>query len=716
MEGPSEWVPDVQLKQEVMSDESTEYGGYRTDLGQGTKLHVKSEFRQKQPVVFLEKLDLTSFKNGTYHTSDLQNSPVPFQGPHVDYEEEPDADFRDNPGESAPLERKYVTSSLLSRIKIEEAEEDGNPKSELVNKSAILRLVLKQESDIGSSTNEPSDSRPEIERQGETVTVTGKSKEDDTHREISDRNSNMRKNPVVLLERLDPILVRYHSKPSDSASSSSSFQLKTEGGSGVDHGSVHNHIPENDGIDNKNTGRMSVSVPELSLQKEQKVSKMKAVDTVTSNKDTNKLHLKTTNKSASRNSLNPPNNTNSSSLRGHVKDGHNKDETFSCDMRSETFNSINSPKEHLRILHNNEQHMFLRNQCPSTFKEKDILYKDNSHIHSNDPNFACTQCSRKFELKKDLQIHKESVHNNERPFPCGQCSKTFKFSSALRVHARCVHREIRPFSCDQCGRKFKLKGNLKRHGGSGLDHVFVHNHVPENQGIDRLSMNTKFLSKNKRKTSKTKDPETFTSTPIKENIRVPTPEKSAPTRDLNSPSNASTVLTHLSRQNKYPPDERKLKSETADRHTNSDAQISANVQYSRPHTSDQLSPSSEYSPQVQSKPPVSSPVMHMDEDRPFSCVECSRKFTSRAALRRHVIRRHNGDEIFFCEKCSVRFKSNVYLQAHLRNSHDSERPSCSQSSSPFESKHNLCNRIIHIRSNDRNFACTQCSRLQQLCL
>ena len=92
------------------------------EFGQDIKLRVKSKLQQ-EPVVCLEKIDLTSFNNGTCYTGDLQKSRAPLREPDVDYQGEPDVDRENSQAESSPLERKYVTSSLLSVIKVEEVEE-----------------------------------------------------------------------------------------------------------------------------------------------------------------------------------------------------------------------------------------------------------------------------------------------------------------------------------------------------------------------------------------------------------------------------------------------------------------------------------------------------------------------------------------------------------------------------------------------------------------
>ncbi|CAH0395527.1 unnamed protein product [Bemisia tabaci] len=673
MDGPLEWVPDVQLKKEVVSDESTEYEEYRIDLRQDTMLHVKSEFGQKQPVVFLEKLDLTSFNSRTGYTGDQQNSPVPFQEPHSDYQEEPDVDFRDNLAESAPLERKYVTSSLLPRIKVEEAEEDENPLTELVSKSAILRLVLKQESDVGSSTNEPYDSRPEINHQDETV--TGKSKGDGTHQIISGRNSNRRKNPVVLLERLDPVLVRYHLKTSDSAPSSSRsapslFQVKTEGRSGVNHGSVHNYITENEGI-----YRMTVNIHKLSLRKEQKVSKMKAVETFTSNKDTNKLLHKTTGKFASKCSPNPPNNTNSSSLRGHVVDGHTKDETFSCDMCSEIFNSITSVKEHLRISHKNEQQMFLRRQCPSTFKIKHILC------------FACTQCSRQFQFKKDLQIHLKSVHNNQQPFPFARCSMEFKGKKTLQVHTQCVLTEVRPFSCNQCSRTFNFKSNLKTHVQCVHDgsRPFSCHHCSR-QWKTKSQLRTHL-------------------------IRVHNPDQPFSCDQCSRTfSWKNNLRRHVLRVHG---EDRPFACGQCSKSFKSKGDLTYHLKCA--HSANRPFSCNRCFRTFNLKSHLNRHVfiVHSD-DRPFSCSQCSKSFKSKGDLTQHRKGVHSDDRPYSCGQCSKSFKLKGDLTRHLMCVHSIDRPfSCNQCSRTFSLKCLLKNHVSTVHSEERLFSCGQCSKASE---
>lgn len=52
----------------------------------------------------------------------------------------------------------------------------------------------------------------------------------------------------------------------------------------------------------------------------------------------------------------------------------------------------------------------------------------------------------------------------------------------------------------------------------------------------------------------------------------------------------------------------------------------------------------------------------------FVCEDCSRKFTSRSNLRRHV-RTHTGEKPFMCEVCKRRFTQSNNLYAHRKQVH-----------------------------------------------
>ncbi|XP_018904169.2 uncharacterized protein [Bemisia tabaci] len=222
-------IPGVQLKNEFVSeDPMKDEDEHRADLCQDALIHNGSELNQHQPITQNE--DVKLFARSWCNIDD----PL-VQKPSV-LLERLDAKFMDSLTSPLSAERKYVTLSLIKNIKVEEGEDDKNPLREHSSKIAVLHLVPKREIDIEfpntAMIKELPDSKPEVKLHHELIFDGTEEYFDNGHQGISTQSSNSLKNPIVVLEKLDPELVRSHLKGIENSPSPSysvpPFELRIE--------------------------------------------------------------------------------------------------------------------------------------------------------------------------------------------------------------------------------------------------------------------------------------------------------------------------------------------------------------------------------------------------------------------------------------------------------------------------------------------------------
>ncbi|KAL3983451.1 HMG box transcription factor BBX [Sarotherodon galilaeus] len=97
-----------------------------------------------------------------------------------------------------------------------------------------------------------------------------------------------------------------------------------------------------------------------------------------------------------------------------------------------------------------------------------------------------------------------------------------------------------------------------------------------------------------------------------------------------------------------------------------------------------------------------------NDEKPFNCFVCGRKFGHRRNLNRHL-RTHTGEKPFICSQCGKRFVDSGNLHRHV-GIHTEKKPfSCSECGRGFKDKTTLMN---HLRTHtgEKPFSCPFCSK------
>ncbi|XP_045127745.1 zinc finger protein 585B-like [Portunus trituberculatus] len=82
-------------------------------------------------------------------------------------------------------------------------------------------------------------------------------------------------------------------------------------------------------------------------------------------------------------------------------------------------------------------------------------------IHSGVRNYECQECGKKF-LQKNHMLQHMSIHNDEKNYECKLCTKTFGLKTSFDKHIH-SHVYVKKFACTHCGKKYTRKSYLKVH-------------------------------------------------------------------------------------------------------------------------------------------------------------------------------------------------------------------------------------------------------------
>jgi len=132
-----------------------------------------------------------------------------------------------------------------------------------------------------------------------------------------------------------------------------------------------------------------------------------------------------------------------------------------CPHCSSTFNRIDNLRQHIKIVHNNQQHKV----CPVCGKEFARLATMQQHLsvqHENVKKYQCEQCKETFGYAWSLYNHIRVKHENDGAFKCFYCSKVFSTSQMLRNHVLSIHEGVR-YKCKICSKVLKCQSAYKAH-------------------------------------------------------------------------------------------------------------------------------------------------------------------------------------------------------------------------------------------------------------
>ncbi|KRT86638.1 zinc-finger associated domain containing protein, partial [Oryctes borbonicus] len=129
-----------------------------------------------------------------------------------------------------------------------------------------------------------------------------------------------------------------------------------------------------------------------------------------------------------------------------------------CSICAEEFTSVIALKQHrTQICQASELQC---NICRKEFKDRKRLI---GHLkgHMVVKDYRCKVCGKCYPNPSTFQIHMR-VHTGEKPFRCQICNKGFARWAGVIGHMK-THNTNKPHKCDICGKGFKMISNLRRH-------------------------------------------------------------------------------------------------------------------------------------------------------------------------------------------------------------------------------------------------------------
>ncbi|EAT45929.1 AAEL002830-PA, partial [Aedes aegypti] len=103
---------------------------------------------------------------------------------------------------------------------------------------------------------------------------------------------------------------------------------------------------------------------------------------------------------------------------------------------------------------------FACQHCDVLFKTKETLKDKSKYQTIEQPKaFQCDQCPKSYDSNPTLQKHK-LLHNPKLLYECDHCGKRFWSINTIRYHVL-VHRQFR--DCDQCSKSYRSRQELRDH-------------------------------------------------------------------------------------------------------------------------------------------------------------------------------------------------------------------------------------------------------------
>ena len=101
--------------------------------------------------------------------------------------------------------------------------------------------------------------------------------------------------------------------------------------------------------------------------------------------------------------------------------------------------------------------------CEETFISRAHLKRHVEQVHKKIKNYKCSQCDYNVYLKCTLKRHVSIVHEKTRNFQCTHCDRAFSLKGNLVKHVDQVHSKIKRYNCSKCEFKSYHRNVMKKH-------------------------------------------------------------------------------------------------------------------------------------------------------------------------------------------------------------------------------------------------------------
>uniref|UniRef100_H2YXE0 C2H2-type domain-containing protein n=1 Tax=Ciona savignyi TaxID=51511 RepID=H2YXE0_CIOSA len=157
------------------------------------------------------------------------------------------------------------------------------------------------------------------------------------------------------------------------------------------------------------------------------------------------------------------------SLLRHIKNVHEHEKRFSCQICGKCFGQSGELKSHMRV-HDGSTEC---KDCNETFPDLKAFRRHRRFMHFDYPakTISCKLCDKKFSNERTLQNHVKCIHDKKNTFVCETCGKSFAYKATLKMHVA-VHSDNKDgvakttqkkFKCDTCGKEMWTHIGLRDH-------------------------------------------------------------------------------------------------------------------------------------------------------------------------------------------------------------------------------------------------------------
>ena len=262
-------------------------------------------------------------------------------------------------------------------------------------------------------------------------------------------------------------------------------------------------------------------------------------------------------------------------------------------------------------------------------------------------NFSCEECTMVFDKKLLLKKHNRTIHGTVSNSKCDKCPKSFKSSFSLKRHIRAFHEGNSKYKCTDCGKTFCEAYTLKRHENS------IHNKI---RNFECAICRKAFGRSDKLKIHYNKKHENSNVQPVSttdQSDPIPEDSKTTESDDSKEKSKNQIISEDIDNQKEF---------------------------------------------------------QGIQENKTFSCEECSTYFIEKIHLERHNRIVHYSDSKIQCDKCEKRFNIKSVLRNHLAEIHGENSIKCKECNKGFGTENRL-NRHVKFRHDKvKNYKCDICGK------
>ena len=140
--------------------------------------------------------------------------------------------------------------------------------------------------------------------------------------------------------------------------------------------------------------------------------------------------------------------------KGHKDENINSNYIcYYCDISFQNENNLTE--------HGLEKHVC--DICCKKFKQTSHLRRHIKDVHEKIKDFMCDYCSKRFKNNAAVKRHQEDVHTQNKKWLCDQCNKRFSSKQTLQNHNRQFHKSGTMYICGICNKSYQSMSHLNRH-------------------------------------------------------------------------------------------------------------------------------------------------------------------------------------------------------------------------------------------------------------